>query len=39
LIKRPVLELDGPLLVGFKPERYAEALGNMRRSTLSLKRK
>jgi arsenate reductase len=27
MIKRPVLELDGRLLVGFKPERYAEALG------------
>jgi arsenate reductase len=39
LIKRPVLEFDGPLLVGFKPERYAEALGSMRRSTSSRSRK
>jgi len=27
MIKRPVLALDGRLLVGFKPEIYAEALG------------
>jgi Spx/MgsR family transcriptional regulator len=27
LIKRPVLERGGDLLVGFKPERYAEAFG------------
>ncbi|EJW10294.1 glutathione-dependent thiol reductase [Rhodovulum sp. PH10] len=27
MIKRPVLEGAGPLLVGFSPERYAEALG------------
>jgi arsenate reductase len=39
LVKRPVLEFDGPLLVGFKPEVYGEALGNMRRSTSSRKRK
>jgi arsenate reductase len=26
LIKRPVLDLGGKLLVGFKPETYAEAL-------------
>jgi arsenate reductase len=26
MIKRPVLEVGGKLLVGFKPERYAEAL-------------
>ena len=26
LIKRPVLDLGGKLLVGFKPEAYAEAL-------------
>lgn len=26
MIKRPVLELDGRILVGFKPDRYAEAL-------------
>lgn len=25
LIKRPVLESDGRILVGFRPERYAEA--------------
>lgn len=27
MIKRPVLDLDGRLLVGFKPERYEEAFG------------
>ena len=27
MIKRPVLDLGGRLLVGFKPEVYAEALG------------
>jgi Spx/MgsR family transcriptional regulator len=27
MIKRPVLEGAGPLLVGFKPEAYGEALG------------
>lgn len=27
MIKRPVLDLGGRLLVGFKPEIYAEALG------------
>lgn len=27
MIKRPVLESDGRLLVGFKPEIYAEAFG------------
>lgn len=27
MIKRPVLDLDGKLLVGFKPEQYAAALG------------
>ena len=26
LIKRPVLDIDGTLLVGFKPEAYAERL-------------
>ncbi len=26
MIKRPVLDLDGSLLVGFKPEDYAEAM-------------
>jgi arsenate reductase len=26
MIKRPVLELGGKLLVGFKPEQYSEAL-------------
>jgi arsenate reductase (glutaredoxin) len=25
MIKRPVLDIDGALIVGFKPERYAEA--------------
>ncbi len=27
LIKRPVLEIDGRLLLGFRPEAYAAALG------------
>lgn len=27
MIKRPVLDLDGRLMVGFKPERYQEAMG------------
>ncbi len=27
MIKRPVLEAEGKLLVGFKPEAYAEVLG------------
>lgn len=27
MIKRPVLDVDGRLLVGFKPEAYAEAFG------------
>ncbi|MEX0758751.1 MAG: ArsC family reductase [Tistlia sp.] len=27
MIKRPVLEADGELLVGFKPERYAARFG------------
>jgi arsenate reductase len=27
MIKRPVLETGGKLLVGFKPEQYAQALG------------
>lgn len=27
MIKRPVLDLDGRLLVGFKPEQYAAAFG------------
>ena len=27
MIKRPVLDIDGALLVGFKPEQYAAALG------------
>jgi len=26
MIKRPVLDLDGKLLVGFTPERYGEAV-------------
>lgn len=28
MIKRPVLELDRAILVGFSPETYAEALGS-----------
>ena len=27
MIKRPVLERDGRLIVGFKPEIYAQAMG------------
>jgi arsenate reductase len=27
MVKRPVLDLAGRLLVGFKPELYAEAMG------------
>jgi Spx/MgsR family transcriptional regulator len=27
MIKRPVLDVDGKLIVGFKPEQYAAALG------------
>ena len=27
MIKRPVLDLDGSLLVGFKPEQYEQAFG------------
>ena len=27
MIKRPVLDLEGKLLVGFKPEQYAAAIG------------
>ena len=27
MIKRPVLEADGKLLIGYKPEAYAEAFG------------
>jgi len=27
MIKRPVLDVDGELLVGFKPDRYQAALG------------
>jgi arsenate reductase-like glutaredoxin family protein len=27
MIKRPVLEMDGALLVGFKPELYAARFG------------
>jgi Spx/MgsR family transcriptional regulator len=27
MVKRPVLDLDGCLLVGFKPEMYEEAVG------------
>lgn len=28
MIKRPVLDMDGRLLVGFKPDAYAAALGS-----------
>ena len=31
MIKRPVLEIGGRLLVGFKPEVYAEEIGKARR--------
>lgn len=27
MIKRPVLDIDGALLVGFKPDQYAKAFG------------
>jgi arsenate reductase-like glutaredoxin family protein len=27
MIKRPVLEVKGKVIVGFKPETYAQALG------------
>jgi len=30
MIKRPVLDVDGKLLVGFKPEHYAKAFGKAR---------
>ena len=30
MIKRPVLDVDGKLLVGFKPEQYAKAFGKAR---------
>jgi len=30
MIKRPVLDIDGKLLVGFKPEQYAKAFGKAR---------
>ena len=30
MIKRPVLDVDGELLVGFKPEQYAKAFGKTR---------
>jgi arsenate reductase len=30
MIKRPVLDIGGKLLVGFKPEQYAKALGKAR---------
>jgi len=30
MIKRPVLDIDGKLLVGFKPEEYAKAIGKGR---------
>lgn len=39
LIKRPVLDVDGTFLVGFKPEVYEAARESMRRSTSSLARK
>jgi arsenate reductase len=30
MIKRPVLEMGGKLLVGFKPEIYAKEMGKRR---------
>jgi arsenate reductase len=33
LIKRPVLDVGGTLLVGFKPEVYDEARGSMKRAS------
>jgi Spx/MgsR family transcriptional regulator len=33
MIKRPVLEADGALLVGFKPESYAARFSSLRRAT------
>jgi arsenate reductase (glutaredoxin) len=33
MIKRPVLEFDGKLLVGFKPDAYAKAFVKVRRTT------
>jgi arsenate reductase len=30
MIKRPVLDVEGKLLVGFKPEQYAKAFGKAR---------
>jgi arsenate reductase (glutaredoxin) len=30
MIKRPVLDIDGKLLVGFKPEQYEKAFGKRR---------
>ena len=30
MIKRPVLDVDGKLFVGFKPEQYAKAFGKAR---------
>jgi arsenate reductase len=32
MIKRPVLDIDGRLLVGFKPEVYAKEVGSRRRA-------
>lgn len=31
MIKRPVLEIDGKVLVGFKPEAYAKEVGGSRK--------
>jgi len=30
MIKRPVLDVDGRLLVGFKPEQFAKTFGKSR---------
>lgn len=35
LIKRPVLDVGGKLMVGFKPEIYEEARGRMQRASSS----
>jgi arsenate reductase-like glutaredoxin family protein len=30
MIKRPIIEMDGAIEIGFKPERYAALLGAMK---------